>query len=615
MKKNINLLFYIMILIVFLNQGILAKEINTTASSAILMEEDKGQILYQKNIHKKLAPASLTKILTTIVALENCDLNEMVTVSRRAVEQEGSSIYLQLGEKISLENLLYAIMLSSGNDAAVAIAEHVSSSVEEFAELMNLTAKKAGALNSNFTNPSGLPDTAHYSTAYDLAMITRYALNYDKFKEISATKNKIISWEGHDWDRGLHNHHKMLWSYDGVTGGKTGYTRVAGRCLITTASRNNRNLISVLLNCPSEWNDSKKLLDYRFNSFKEKVIIHEKEEVINLKVEDGDKRIIKLLAAKNFGLLFKKDNKVKLKKEIYYNDYIELPVKKGDILALMIIKSGNVEERINLIAESDLDYKSKFKKYWHKFKNKIKEVSIVAKERLQKVMAHAGVASRRKSEDIIKEGRVKVNGQVVRKMGVKVNEKEDIIEVDGELISKEKRVYILLYKPEGYVTTVDDPRGRSTVLDLIDDVKERIYPVGRLDYNTSGLLLLTNDGELTYVLTHPSYEVEKTYDVITEGYISDKKIDNLEKGLRLEDGMTAPAKVKLKERNENHSKFNITIHEGRNRQVRRMCNKIDHQVIKLKRISFHNLDLNGLKKGDYRFLSKKELNMLKKLKN
>ncbi|MGM0410119.1 MAG: D-alanyl-D-alanine carboxypeptidase family protein, partial [Bacillota bacterium] len=212
MRKKIYFLLYIMLFIIFLTQGVFAQEIKTTASSAILMEEDKGQILYQKNIHKKLAPASLTKILTTVVALENCDLNEIVTVSRRAVEQEGSSIYLQLGEKITLENLLYAIMLSSGNDAAVAIAEHISSSVEEFAELMNLTAKKAGALNSNFTNPNGLPDTAHYSTAYDLAMITRYALNYDKFREISATKNKTISWEGHDWDRGLHNHHKMLWS-------------------------------------------------------------------------------------------------------------------------------------------------------------------------------------------------------------------------------------------------------------------------------------------------------------------------------------------------------------------------------------------------------------------
>ncbi|MGM0410660.1 MAG: pseudouridine synthase, partial [Bacillota bacterium] len=435
------------------------------------------------------------------------------------------------------------------------------------------------------------------------------------FREISATKNKTISWEGHDWDRGLHNHHKMLWSYGGVTGGKTGYTRVAGRCLITTASRNNRNLISVLLNCPSDWNDTKKLLDHGFNSYKKKVLINENEEILNLNIENSEEQKLNLLAAKNFELLFKKDDKIKLKKEIYYADNIDLPVKKGDIVGLMIIKSGNVEESIHLVAASNLDYKSKFKRFWHKFKNGIKEVSILSKERLQKVMAHAGVASRRKSEEIIKEGRVKVNGKVVTEMGVKVNEKEDIIEVDGELISKEKRVYILLYKPEGYVTTVDDPRGRSTVLDLIDDVKERIYPVGRLDYDTSGLLLLTNDGELTYVLTHPSYEIEKTYEVIADGYISDKKIDKLEKGIRLDDGMTAPAKVELKERNKDHSKFNLIIHEGRNRQVRRMCNKISNPVIKLKRISFHNLDLSGLKKGDYRFLSKKELNKLKKLKN
>ena len=236
-------------------------------------------------------------------------------------------------------------------------------------------------------------------------------------------------------------------------------------------------------------------------------------------------------------------------------------------------------------------------------------------ERLQKVMAHAGVASRRKSEEIIKEGRVKVNGEVVTAMGVKVDPNNDEIEVDGKIITEEKKIYILLYKPEGYITTVDDPRGRKTVLDLIDDVKQRIYPVGRLDYDTSGLLLLTNDGDMTYVLTHPSYEIEKKYLVEAKGYIDDKNFKRLEEGVQLEDGLTAPAEVKVINRKKDKSKFTLSIHEGRNRQVRRMCKKIGHEVEKLKRSNFGPLNLNGLKAGEYRYLSSKEINKLHKLKD
>lgn len=239
----------------------------------------------------------------------------------------------------------------------------------------------------------------------------------------------------------------------------------------------------------------------------------------------------------------------------------------------------------------------------------------LSKDRLQKVMAHAGVASRRKSEEIIKEGRVEVNGEVVTEMGFKVEPEVDEIKVDGEIISKEKRVYLLLYKPLGYVTTVDDPRGRKTVLDLIDGIKQRIYPVGRLDYNTSGLLVLTNDGELTYVLTHPSYEIKKTYLVEAKGYINDNKLNKLETGVKLSDGITSPARTELMDRDSFTTKFKLTIHEGRNRQVRRMCEKISNPVKKLERIKFANLNLEGLEPGEYRELTTKELKKLKNLKN
>src|SRR5690554_990840 len=232
-------------------------------------------------------------------------------------------------------------------------------------------------------------------------------------------------------------------------------------------------------------------------------------------------------------------------------------------------------------------------------------------ERLQKVMAHAGIASRRKAEQLILEGRVKVNGETVRELGRKVSP-EDFIEVDGKPIREEKKVYILLNKPVGYISTVDDPRGRRTVLDLVADVKERVYPVGRLDYDTSGLLILTNDGELTYKLTHPSFEVKKTYLVEVEGKPG-KELARLEKGVMLSDGMTAPAAVAEVKTDKNSTSFLLTIHEGRNRQVRRMCEAIGYPVKSLKRIKFAFLELADLPEGKYRYLTEKEIKNLQGL--
>jgi len=232
-------------------------------------------------------------------------------------------------------------------------------------------------------------------------------------------------------------------------------------------------------------------------------------------------------------------------------------------------------------------------------------------ERLQKVMAHAGIASRRKSEEIILTGRVRVNGKVVKDLGVKV-EKNDQIEVDGKQITMERMVYILLNKPAGYLSTVDDPQRRKTVLDLVGDIKERIYPVGRLDYNTSGLLILTNDGDITYTLTHPSHQVEKTYLVVVKGKPG-KILWKLEKGVELEDGITAPARVRRVKEKRGNTLFQLTIHEGRNRQVRRMCEYIGYSVVSLERIAFAFLNLKGLKPGEYRYLSVEEIEKLKSL--
>lgn len=235
------------------------------------------------------------------------------------------------------------------------------------------------------------------------------------------------------------------------------------------------------------------------------------------------------------------------------------------------------------------------------------------KDRLQKVIAQAGLASRRKAEELIEQGKIKVNGQVVREQGLKVDPVEDKIEVSGKLLkTKDENVYFLLNKPKGYVTTVSDPQGRPTVLDLIK-TPTRVYPVGRLDFATEGLLLMTNDGDLTYRLTHPSHEIEKVYHALVKGIPRESALRELQRGVVLDDGMTAPAKVKVLKQEGGNTLLEVIIHEGRNRQVRRMCEHIGHPVIRLERVALGNLTLQGLKRGKYRSLTEKEVIELKNM--
>ena len=234
--------------------------------------------------------------------------------------------------------------------------------------------------------------------------------------------------------------------------------------------------------------------------------------------------------------------------------------------------------------------------------------------RVNKYMALCGVASRRKSDELIQNRKVKVNGAIVEELGINIDENKDIVEVNGKRINLEqKNIYILINKPEGYVTTVKDQFDRKTVLDLVKDIDERIYPIGRLDYETSGLLILTNDGDLTYRLTHPKHEVVKTY-LARLKLVPDKiKIKQFESGLKIEDYVTAPAEFKIIKKEEKQSVCEIKIHEGKNRQVRKMCRAIGHPVLSLKRASIGNIQLGNLKVGEYRHLNQKEINYLKSL--
>lgn len=235
-------------------------------------------------------------------------------------------------------------------------------------------------------------------------------------------------------------------------------------------------------------------------------------------------------------------------------------------------------------------------------------------ERLQKVIAHSGVASRRKAEQLILEGRVTVNGVVIRELGTKVRPSDDV-EVNGVRLEKEEPVYFILYKPRGVVSTVNDDKGRKTVANFFDHLKFRVYPVGRLDYDTSGLIIMTNDGEFANYLMHPKFKIEKTYVAKVQGVISREKVKELENGVQLEDGKTAPAKVKMlsSERTKGTSIVELTIHEGRNRQVRRMFEAIGAPVIKLKREQYAFLTLIGLNAGEFRELSPKEVKQLRNM--
>lgn len=232
-------------------------------------------------------------------------------------------------------------------------------------------------------------------------------------------------------------------------------------------------------------------------------------------------------------------------------------------------------------------------------------------ERLQKVMAHAGVASRRKSEEIIEEGRVKVNGKVVTELGTKVSAGDEV-SVDGIPIVTEQKVYVLLNKPSETISTVDDPKDRETVLDLVDAIEERIYPVGRLDWDTTGALLLTNDGELSYRLTHPSYEFPKTYVVKADGWVSKKMGHQLARGVIIDGEKTAPAHVTILsyDGKADTTMVRITLHEGKNHQVKNMFEAIGTPVEKLTREAFGFLTTEGLPSGEWRFLTPHEVKQL-----
>lgn len=277
---------FIALFFLYNQYGVLA-EGETSAAAACVLEMETGRVLFSYNMYERLPMASTTKVMTALLAIENGNPEDEVTCSENAFGVPGTSIYLALGETLTLEEMLLGLMLASGNDAAVAISEHIGGTTEDFVAMMNERAKQIGATQTHFANPHGLPDDNHYTTAYDLARIAREAMGNAAFRQLVSTQHASIPWEGRDYDRQLNNKNRLLSSYPGATGIKTGYTSRAGRCLVFGASRDGMELVGVVLGCSDWFDEAERLLDACFHTYGMTRVLGLTESAGHIAVEGG----------------------------------------------------------------------------------------------------------------------------------------------------------------------------------------------------------------------------------------------------------------------------------------------------------------------------------------
>lgn len=286
---------FIALIFMYNHVGALAQG-ETSAKAACVLEMETGRVLFEQNARARLPMASTTKVMTALLAIENGDLSAPVTCSANAFGVPGTSIYLAEGETLTLEQMLYGLMLASGNDAAVAIAEHIGGSVPQFVQRMNARAAELGAANTHFANPNGLPDDTHVTTAYDLALIARAAMGNDTFRKIVSTQRVEIPWAGRSYNRQLKNKNRLLESYPGATGVKTGFTSRAGRCLVFGASRDGMELVGVVLNCSDWFDEAERLMDACFETYTMARVLGPTMAAGKIAVEDGRRESARLCA-------------------------------------------------------------------------------------------------------------------------------------------------------------------------------------------------------------------------------------------------------------------------------------------------------------------------------
>ncbi|GFN34505.1 D-alanyl-D-alanine carboxypeptidase family protein [Tepidimicrobium xylanilyticum] len=371
MKK---ILFLISILFLVTYEVSFADELNLSGEAAILIDSDTGQILYEKNPHKKLHPASTTKIMTGILAIELGNMEDIVTVDEEVVRlTDGSHIALEPDEQLKFEDLLNALLIESANDSALAIAKHISGSIENFVNLMNTKAKELGALNTNFVNPNGLTNENHLTTAYDLSLIAQYAMKNPQFREIVSNYTYTIpKTNKKDEERYLKSNNRLLYStikinvngksvpikYEGVNGIKTGYTLAAQNCLVASASRNNQNLIAVVLksNGREVFADVHKLFNYGFDNFMKAGIATKNYFIDNIEVENGTIPIVAGIINENLTVTIPKDSMDKIEQRIILDENIAAPVKKGQVLGKVeYYLDGKLLGNVDIVSTLDVD--------------------------------------------------------------------------------------------------------------------------------------------------------------------------------------------------------------------------------------------------------------------
>jgi len=366
----LNKVKYLLILLIsILSSSIVYGEnLNLSGQSAILMESQTGRILFEKNAYKKLPMASTTKIMTALVAIEKGNLEENVLIRGDSVGIEGSSIYLKEKEVIKLRDLLYGLMLQSGNDAAVAIASHIGGTVEQFVDFMNIKAKEIGAVNTNFKNPHGLPDSEHYTTAYDLAMITREAFSNSEFVEIVSTKSYVSNRTENNY---FYNKNKTLWDYEGGDGVKIGYTMSSGRCLVSSATRNNMKIIAVTLNGHDWFNDNYKLLDYGFENFKMYMLYDKSQFVGKVPTEGGIVDYLNLITEDQLYYPLKDGERENVKIVADLPELIQLPVEKGEkIGSIYTYLDGKLLSRNMVVAKNSITKSNIILRLFNRIKGK-----------------------------------------------------------------------------------------------------------------------------------------------------------------------------------------------------------------------------------------------------
>lgn len=341
------------------------EQVSTSAVGCVIIDADSGRVLLEHNAHQALPMASTTKVMTALLAIERGNLTDEVTCSRNAFGVPGTSIYLSEGETLTLEEMLYGLMMASGNDAATAIAEHIGGTVQDFCALMTERARELGCENTVFLTPHGLPCEGHYTTCCDLALIAREAMTHPVFRQIVSTSRAKIPWEGRDYDRVLNNKNRLLTTYEGATGIKTGYTKAAGRCLVFGAERNGLEIIGVVLNCYDWFDEAARLMNLAFERYESQTMLQAGDEVALLPVHAGYQACVSVCPEGDLKAAVPMNALPQV--EIILPEQVEAPVAQGDVLgAARMMLNGEVLAEVKLVAAESVqrdDFASRWRHY------------------------------------------------------------------------------------------------------------------------------------------------------------------------------------------------------------------------------------------------------------